>query len=159
MKQLNARQAGSIGPHTLLAQLLAGAGPAAGHPLQSMHTDPIAPVILGVTGILFFAILGRFAAACVLMPDLSLNTDLFIAATLGATSVGITARVLQDLRREQSSEAHIIPGAAVMDDLLGLLMLSIVSGIIVSWKVELLNIVVIIVLAVLFIGGVLFLGP
>jgi Kef-type K+ transport system membrane component KefB len=295
MKQFSTIRSGTTAPAALLALLLAWTGPAAAHPLQSMHTDPIAPVILGVTGILFFAILGRFAArklgqpsvlgelimgvvlgnlayligfdlilvlregaaifeleklaitgeslelaafqtlgsdtaaqvlwvlqgphggqilqiaqtvdvfsrygvifmlflvgldtsvvemrrvgadstrvaltgvvmpfllgfaaAYVLMPDLSLNTDLFIAATLGATSVGITARVLQDLQREQSSEAHIILGAAVMDDMLGLLMLSIVSGIIVSGKVELLNIVVIIVLAVLFIGGVLFLGP
>jgi len=159
MKQLNARRAGSLGPHTLLALLLAGAGPAAGHPLQSMHTDPIAPVILGGDR---RPVLRQYRARRGSLCNdarLSLNTDLFIAATLGATSVGITARVLQDLRREQSSEAHVIPGAAVMDDMLGLLMLSIASGIIFSGKVELLNIVVIIVLDVLFIGGVLFLDP
>ena len=295
MKQFNATQAGTTRLCVLLALMMAWTSTAVAHPLDSMHTDPIAPVILGVTGILFFAILGRFAArklgqpsvlgelimgvvlgnlayligfdlilvlregtaifelvtlsiageplemaafqtlgsdtaaqvlwvlqgphgtqilqiaqtvdvfsrygvifmlflvgldtsvvemrrvgadstrvaligvvmpfalgfaaAYVLMPDLSLNTDLFIAATLGATSVGITARVLKDLHREHSSEAHIILGAAVMDDMLGLLMLSIVSGIIVSGDIDLLNIVVIIVLAVLFIGGVLFLGP
>jgi len=114
--------------------------------------------MVAVTGVIAPFILG-FAAARVLMPQLSPNTDLFIAATLGATSVGITARVLRDLHKEHSREAHIILGAAVIDDMLGLLMLAIVSGIIVSGGVDVINVVNIVVLAVLFVAGVLFLGP
>jgi Kef-type K+ transport system membrane component KefB len=53
---------------------------------------------------------------------------IFIGATLTATSVGITARVLSDLRRMSSREARIIIGAAVIDDVLGLVILSVVSG-------------------------------
>ncbi|MGH7497653.1 MAG: cation:proton antiporter [Gemmatimonadales bacterium] len=53
---------------------------------------------------------------------------LFIGATLTATSVGITARVLSDLGRMSSQEARIIIGAAVIDDVLGLVILSVVSG-------------------------------
>jgi Kef-type K+ transport system membrane component KefB len=53
----------------------------------------------------------------------------FIATTMVATSVGITARVLGDLGVLQSQEARIILGAAVVDDILSLLLLSIVSGI------------------------------
>ena len=46
-----------------LIGLLALAAPAvAGNTLEPQHADPIAPVILGVTGILFFAVLGRFGA-------------------------------------------------------------------------------------------------
>lgn len=53
---------------------------------------------------------------------------LFLGATLTATSVGITARVLSDLRQSQSAESKIIIGAAVVDDILGLLVLSVVLG-------------------------------
>jgi len=113
---------------------------------------------VAVIGVLMPFILG-FAATRIFMPELSLNTDLFIAATLGATSVGITARVLKDLHRQHTSVAHVILGAAVIDDVLGLLMLAIVSGIIVSGGVHVANILGVLVLAVLFIAGVMFLGP
>jgi Kef-type K+ transport system membrane component KefB len=63
-----------------------------------------------------------------LLPGGSLISHAFIGATLSATSVGITARVMQDLGAGQSSEARIILGAAVIDDVLGLLLLSVVSG-------------------------------
>src|SRR5204862_71272 len=51
-------------------------------------------------------------------------------ATLCATSVGITARVLKDLHRTASAEGRIILGAAVIDDVLGLIVLAVVAGII-----------------------------
>ncbi len=53
---------------------------------------------------------------------------IFIGATLTATSVGITARVLGDLGQLGSKEARIIIGAAVIDDVLGLVILTVVSG-------------------------------
>ena len=53
---------------------------------------------------------------------------IFVGATLTATSVGITARVLSDLGRMGSAEARIIIGAAVIDDVLGLVILGVVSG-------------------------------
>jgi Kef-type K+ transport system membrane component KefB len=52
----------------------------------------------------------------------------FIGATLCATSVGITARVLRDLGKLQTREASIILGAAVADDVMGLLILAVVAG-------------------------------
>ncbi|HMV31682.1 MAG TPA: cation:proton antiporter, partial [Gemmatimonadales bacterium] len=54
---------------------------------------------------------------------------IFVGATLTATSVGITARVLGDLGRMDTPEARIILGAAVIDDIIGLVILSVVSGI------------------------------
>jgi len=54
---------------------------------------------------------------------------IFIGATLTATSVGITARVLSDLGQMNTPEARIIIGAAVIDDVLGLVILSVVSGV------------------------------
>ena len=71
-----------------------------------------APVLLG------------YAATRLIDPDALPLTCLFTGATLAATSVGITARVLRDLGREQSLEARIVLGAAVVDDVLGLLLLS-----------------------------------
>lgn len=65
-----------------------------------------------------------------LLPAQSLYVALFIGATLTATSVGITARVLKDLEKSQTPEARIILGAAVIDDVLGLVILAVVTGII-----------------------------
>jgi Kef-type K+ transport system membrane component KefB len=53
----------------------------------------------------------------------------FVGATLTATSVGITARVLSDLGRLQDAAAKVVLGAAVMDDVLGLIILAVVTGI------------------------------
>ncbi|HEV7364791.1 MAG TPA: cation:proton antiporter [Gemmatimonadales bacterium] len=52
----------------------------------------------------------------------------FVGATLTATSVGITARVLSDLGRMHTQEARIIIGAAVIDDVIGLVILTVVSA-------------------------------
>ena len=67
-----------------------------------------------------------------LLPDRSPYVHAFLGATLTATSVGITARVLKDLGRSQSAEARIIIGAAVIDDVLGLMILAIMAGVIAS---------------------------
>jgi Kef-type K+ transport system membrane component KefB len=53
----------------------------------------------------------------------------FVGATLTATSVGISARVLSDLGRLQDAAAKVVLGAAVMDDVLGLIILAVVTGI------------------------------
>jgi len=63
-----------------------------------------------------------------LLPDASPYVHAFIGATLSATSVGITARVFQDLGASRTPEARIILGAAVIDDVLGLIILGAVSG-------------------------------
>jgi len=65
-----------------------------------------------------------------LMPEASVYVHAFIGATLTATSVGITARVLQDLGASKGREARIILGAAVIDDVMGLIVLAVVTGII-----------------------------
>lgn len=58
----------------------------------------------------------------------SLVNDLFVAAAMVATSVGITARVLSDLGALRGREGRIILGAAVFDDILGIMTLAIVVG-------------------------------
>jgi len=51
--------------------------------------------------------------------------SLFIGGTLTATSIGITIRVLTDLRQRHSHEAQLVLGAAVIDDILGVVLLAI----------------------------------
>lgn len=63
-------------------------------------------------------------------PDESIYMHAFLGAILTATSVGITARVLKDINRIDTDEARIILGAAVIDDVLGLIILAVVSGVI-----------------------------
>ncbi|HUL13624.1 MAG TPA: cation:proton antiporter [Methylococcaceae bacterium] len=56
--------------------------------------------------------------------QLSLLESLFIGGALTATSIGITIRVLTDLQRQNSPEAHVVLGAAVIDDVLGVILLA-----------------------------------
>ena len=78
----------------------------------------IAPLLLGF-------LVGRW-----LLPAESVYVHLFLGATLCATSVGLTARVLRDMGRTGSPEARIILGAAVIDDVMGLIILAAVVSII-----------------------------
>ena len=123
--------------------------------LRSVGGDSLRVAFIGV---LVPFVLGFFVT-WMLIPEAPHVQHLFLGATLGATSIGITARVLQDLRQSRSGEAHIIVGAAVMDDILGLVMLAIVSGVVVTGSVEAGEIVRIMLLATLFIISVLYLGP
>jgi len=67
-------------------------------------------------------------AATALMRDAPQVAQIFVGAALTATSVGITARVLKDLGASRSTEARIVLGAAVVDDVLGLVVLGIVAA-------------------------------
>ncbi len=65
-------------------------------------------------------------------PESDLLIHLFIGATLTATSVGITARVLKDLHKSTTKEAKVILGAAVIDDIMGLIILAVIQGVILA---------------------------
>ena len=85
--------------------------------------------LVAVLGVVLPFALG-WAVSTWLLPSASPYVHAFIGATLTATSVGITARVLQDLGASRTPEARIILGAAVIDDVLGLVILGAVSGVI-----------------------------
>lgn len=84
-------------------------------------------LIVAVVGVIAPFFLG-WGVAAYFIPGESRLGHIFIGATLTATSVGITARVLKDLGKLATREARIILGAAVIDDILGLLILAVVSG-------------------------------
>ena len=123
--------------------------------MREVGTESFRVAILGVVLPFIFG----FMMARVLMPELSLSVDLFVAATLGATSIGITARVLEELGRVNCHECRVILGAAIIDDVLGLVMLAIVSGIIISGGFEPVGTLQTIALAALFLVTAFTLGP
>jgi Kef-type K+ transport system membrane component KefB len=71
-----------------------------------------------------------WAVGAWLLPTAGGHVHAFLGATLSATSVGITARVLKDLGIAQRKEARIVLGAAVVDDVLGLVILAAITAII-----------------------------
>ena len=71
--------------------------------------------------------------------DLSLLVSLFIGGTLTATSIGITVRVLGDLKRQHSKEGQIVLGAAVLDDVMGVVLLALLYEFSIGGGVSLLN--------------------
>lgn len=78
------------------------------------------------------------------------NTALFVGAALTATSVGITARVFGDLRALATSEARIVLGAAVADDVMGLVVLTVVVRLVTEGSVSVLSVFAIVGVAVGF---------
>ena len=76
---------------------------------------------------------------------------LFLGAAMVATSVGITARVIKDMRLTDAKESRIIIGAAVIDDILGMIVLAIVSGMAKSGEIDITNILVITISAFAFV--------
>ncbi len=118
-------------------------------------------LLVAVLGVVAPWLLG-WGVGALLLPEHSTYAHAFLGAVLTATSVGITARVLRDLGRAQAPEARIILGAAVIDDVLGLVILAVVGGLIaaagagstLSWV----GVALIIVKAVVFLFGALSLG-
>lgn len=85
----------------------------------------------------------------------NMNHALFLAAAMVATSVGITARIIKDLKLMDTREARIIIAAAVIDDVLGMIVLAIVKGMAESGELSILNVASITLQAVVFVLAVI----
>ena len=84
---------------------------------------------------------------------------LFIAAAMVATSIGITARVIGDMKLTQRIESRVIIGAAVIDDVLGMIVLAVVTGIAVGGEsANVIDIVSTVGLGILFVILVIVMG-
>ena len=85
------------------------------------------------------------------------DTALFVAAALTATSVGITARVFGDLHALATTEARVVLGAAVADDVMGLMVLTVVVRVVTEGSVSTVDVVTILLGAIAFlvVGGLL----
>lgn len=133
--------------------------------LKEMARVGPAATVVALVGVVLPFLLG-FGYWMWALPDLGAHppgiTDtmvaIFVGATLTATSVGITARVLTDLKRMHSSEAKVIIGAAVVDDVIGLVILAVVSGLAAGVTVTLLGVATTFAIAVGFLVAAVILG-
>lgn len=107
-------------------------------------------------GVLFPFLLG-YLITSILMPNVGDNTAIFIGATLAATSIGITARVFKDGNVLHLKEAKLVLGAAVIDDILGLVLLAIVTGVVTTGSLAFFDVALIMFKAVLFLLFIYFL--
>jgi Kef-type K+ transport system membrane component KefB len=115
-------------------------------------------LLVALVGVAAPFALATYLVGPLLLPGLSANTYLFLGATLSATSVGITARVFRDLGALQWPEARIVLGAAVIDDVLGLIILAVVSAIVTVGMVSATDVSLILLKALGFLAGAVFLG-
>jgi len=83
---------------------------------------------------------------------------IFAGAALTATSIGITSKVLSELGRLKSKEGQIIVGAAVIDDVLGIIVLAVVASLAKTGEIDVMNVIYLIVSATAFLIGSILLG-
>ncbi|PSB11268.1 sodium:proton antiporter [Pleurocapsa sp. CCALA 161] len=105
----------------------------------------VAPFIAGTAGLMLIFGLPTIPAV-------------FAGAALTATSIGITSKVLSELGQLKSTEGQIIVGAAIIDDILGIIVLAVVASLARTGEVDVTNLVYLIISATAFILGSIFLG-
>jgi Kef-type K+ transport system membrane component KefB len=129
--------------------------------VESTPKEMLAAARVALVGVVTPMLLG-FGIGELARPDEPRVVHAFLGAMLAATSVGITARVLKDADALRSAFARIILGAAVIDDVLGLLVLAVVSGIIkaaaTGEAVSAGAMTLIVLKAFVFLAGALFVG-
>src|SRR3954463_10240760 len=118
--EMDLRELGAVGRASLSVAAVGGIAP--------FGMGGVAGELLGVTG----------------------NEAVFVGAALTATSVGITARVFGDLRALATIEARTVLGAAVADDVMGLVILTVVTRIVSEGTVSLASLAWIVLVAVGF---------
>ena len=105
----------------------------------------VAPFVAGTVGLIY--IFGTPVIPAV-----------FAGAALTATSIGITAKVLAELGQLSSEEGQIIIGAAVLDDILGIVVLAVVASLVKTGEIQVSNIIYLVVSAAVFLIGSILLG-
>ena len=109
--------------------------------------------IVAICGFFLPLILGFSLSYWIL--DLSLLVSLFIGGTLTATSIGITIRALADLKRQNAEEGQIVLGAAVIDDVMGVVLLAMLYEFSIGGGVNLVNASKVLI----FVGSFFMLAP
>lgn len=105
----------------------------------------VAPFVAGTAGLVYIFGVPQVPA-------------IFAGAALTATSIGITAKVLSEIGRLSSQEGQIIIGAAVLDDILGIIVLAVVASLVKTGEIEVSNILYLVVSAGVFLIGTIVIG-
>jgi Kef-type K+ transport system membrane component KefB len=126
--------------------------------VRSMRRVGARALWVAVIGVAAPFALGTYIVGPVLLPGLPPAAYLFLGAALTATSVGITGRVFRDAGALKRPEAQIVLGAAVIDDVLGLVILAVVSSIATKGAVDAAGLALIVLQALGFLVGALAVG-
>ncbi len=115
-------------------------------------------LLVALIGVIVPFVLGSFVLGPLFYGDQSLNARLFLGASLVATSVGITASVFRSLKLTRRRVAKTVLGAAVIDDVLGLIVLAVVSSLASGGSVTASSVAIIAAKSFGFLGGALIVG-
>ena len=126
--------------------------------IKQMQKVGLQAFLVAAVGVVVPFILGAWIVGPWVLPGLSNTANLFLGAALTATSVGITARVFKDLGKIKIPEAQIVLGAAVIDDVIGLIIFAVVSALATLGAVSFGAISWIIAKAILFLVGAIVVG-
>ena len=113
-------------------------------------------LVVGAVGVVIPFLFGTLGLLYIF--DVPLIAAVFGGAALTATSIGITAKVLSELNRLNTTEGQIIIGAAVVDDILGIVILAVVASLIKTGQVEINSVAYLIMIAVVFLVVAIVLG-
>lgn len=129
--------------------------------IRKMKQVGASSFLAAILGVAASFLLG-WGATALLLPHSGIYVQIFVAVVIASSSIGIAARVFLDLGRLQTPEARTVLGAAVIDDVIGLVALTIVAGIIsaagTAKTVSSLSVAMVIVKAVVFLFGTLVVG-
>jgi Kef-type K+ transport system membrane component KefB len=126
--------------------------------IKQMKSVGAKSLMVAIVGVVVPFVTGSYIVGPWLMPGLDTNAYLFLGAALTATSVGITARVFQELGKLKIKEAQIVLAAAVFDDVFGLIILAVVSAIATLGAVSVGAVSIIAGKAILFLVGSIVIG-
>jgi len=122
---------------------------------ELIRVGPIAAVV-AVVGVIAPFVAGTLGL--VYLFNVAVIPAVFAGAALTATSIGITAKVLAELGQLNSQEGQIIIGAAVLDDILGIVVLAVVASLAKTGEIEISNIIYLVISAATFLIGSILIG-
>jgi Kef-type K+ transport system membrane component KefB len=124
--------------------------------LRELQKVGIRAAIVAVVGVVAPFVAGT--VGLILIFNMPTIPAVFAGAALTATSIGITSKVLSELGQLKSTEGQIIVGAAVIDDVLGIIVLAVVASLAKTGEVDISNLIYLIISATAFLLGSIFLG-
>ncbi|MEO1004377.1 MAG: cation:proton antiporter [Cyanobacteria bacterium J06638_38] len=124
--------------------------------LRELQKVGATAAIVAVVGVVVPFVAGT--AGLMLLFGMPTIPAVFAGAALTATSIGITSKVLSELGQLKSTEGQIIVGAAVIDDVLGIIVLAVVASLAKTGEVDVTNLIYLVISATAFLLGSIFLG-
>jgi Kef-type K+ transport system membrane component KefB len=124
--------------------------------LRQLKAVGIQAIVVAFVGVTVPFALGT--AGLMLIFQVAAIPAIFGGAALTATSIGITSKVLSELGQLKSKEGQIIVGAAIIDDVLGIIVLAVVASLAKTGTVDVWNVIYLILSATAFLFGSILLG-